>query len=130
MRTVIKIALGLAGFVAGFVVSGSAVLLLIYLSTAATNCARWRRESVPVWLKEKGREALASCVAARGGDLCFGDGASFAGRFECRARRLASSALCLLAGRETKTLAIHLQNVDMVREAIEERAGEPFRSED
>ena len=31
MRTVIKIALGLAGFVAGFVVSGSAVLLLIYL---------------------------------------------------------------------------------------------------
>ena len=36
-----------------------------WMSTAATNCARWRRESVPVWLKEKGREALASCVAAR-----------------------------------------------------------------
>jgi Cdc6-like AAA superfamily ATPase len=35
------------------------------LSTAATNCARWRLKSVPVWLREKGREALVSCVAAR-----------------------------------------------------------------
>ena len=35
------------------------------LSTAATKCAKWRRESVPVWLREKGREALVSCVAAR-----------------------------------------------------------------
>ena len=30
------------------------------LSTAATNCARWRLESVPVWLREMGREALVS----------------------------------------------------------------------
>ncbi len=28
------------------------------MSTAETNCARWRRESVPVGLREKGREAL------------------------------------------------------------------------
>jgi hypothetical protein len=67
---------------------------------------------------------------ARGGDLCFGVGASFAGRFGYRARRLAGPALRLFAGREPKTLAIHLQNVDMVRETVEERAGEPFRSED
>ena len=39
--------------------------LFITVSTAATKCAKWRRESVPVWLREKGREALASCVAAR-----------------------------------------------------------------
>ena len=32
---------------------------------AATNCARWRRKSVPVGLREKGRIALESCVAAR-----------------------------------------------------------------
>lgn len=30
------------------------------LSTAGTKCARWRRKSVPVWLREKGREALVS----------------------------------------------------------------------
>ena len=35
------------------------------VSTAATNCARWRRKSVPVWLREKGREALVSWVVAR-----------------------------------------------------------------
>jgi len=35
------------------------------LSTAAQKCARWRRKSVPVWLREKGRKALVSCLAAR-----------------------------------------------------------------
>ena len=35
------------------------------LSTAATNCARWRRKSVPVGLREKGLKALVSCDAAR-----------------------------------------------------------------
>ena len=30
------------------------------VSTAETKCAKWRRESVPVELREKGREALAS----------------------------------------------------------------------
>ena len=37
------------------------------LSTAATYCARWRLESVPVWLREKGREALlfAARIEAR-----------------------------------------------------------------
>jgi hypothetical protein len=34
-----------------------------YVSTAETNCARWRRESVPVWLREKGFEApVYGCV--------------------------------------------------------------------
>ncbi len=28
------------------------------MSTAETNCARWRRDSVPVGLREKGGEAL------------------------------------------------------------------------
>ena len=37
-----------------------------YLSTAAQKCARWRRKGVPVWLREKGLEALACLsVAAR-----------------------------------------------------------------
>ena len=35
----------------------------------------------------------------------------------------------LLAGGKAEAVAIHLQNVDMVREAIEERAGEPLRPE-
>ena len=38
--------------------------------------------------------------------------------------------LCLLACCEPEAFAVHLQNVDMVRETVEERAGEPFRSED
>ena len=36
-----------------------------WLSTAATKCARWRRKSVPVGLREKGRKALVSFIAAR-----------------------------------------------------------------
>ena len=32
--------------------------LMIFLSTAERKCARWRRKCVPVWLREKGREAL------------------------------------------------------------------------
>jgi hypothetical protein len=36
------------------------------MSTAAQKCARWRRKGVPVWLREKGLEALACLsVAAR-----------------------------------------------------------------
>jgi hypothetical protein len=31
-----------------------------FVSMAETNCARWRRESVPVGLRGKGCEALAS----------------------------------------------------------------------
>ncbi|HEY8031334.1 MAG TPA: hypothetical protein VIF02_02860 [Methylocella sp.] len=41
----------------------------IVLSMTETNCARWRRKSVPVWLRENGREALflfAARVEARG----------------------------------------------------------------
>jgi adenine-specific DNA-methyltransferase len=41
----------------------------LHLSTAETNCARWRRESVPVGLREKGRSGPdcldpAACMAA------------------------------------------------------------------
>jgi len=38
--------------------------------------------------------------------------------------------LCLLAGREAEAFAIHLQDMDMMRETVEERAGEAFRAED
>ena len=44
------------------------------LSTAETKCAKWRRESVPVGLREKGCEALICWCAA---DLGFGVGVSF-----------------------------------------------------
>ena len=71
---------------------------------------------------KKGREALASCLAVRGGDLGFGVGASVAGGFGRRALRLTGSAPGFLACRQPKTLAVRLQHVDMVREAVEERA--------
>jgi hypothetical protein len=35
------------------------------VSTAAEKCAEWRRESVPVGLREKGRKALEFGIAAR-----------------------------------------------------------------
>jgi hypothetical protein len=39
--------------------------LMPALSTAAEKCATWRRESVPVGLREKGRKALEFGIAAR-----------------------------------------------------------------
>jgi hypothetical protein len=44
------------------------------LSIAETNCAKWRRESVPVGLREKGFEAPAWCFCV---DLNFVGGLSF-----------------------------------------------------
>ena len=44
-------------------------------------------------------------------------------------RRLSLSALCLLAGRKPEAFAVHLQDMNVMGEAVEERAGEPFRSE-
>jgi hypothetical protein len=42
---------------------GKKIEKALRLSTAETNCARWRRESVPVWLREKGFEApVYGCV--------------------------------------------------------------------
>jgi hypothetical protein len=38
--------------------------LPMYLSTAQTNCAGTRRDSVPVGLREKGREALVCFSSA------------------------------------------------------------------
>ena len=38
--------------------------------------------------------------------------------------------MCLLAGREAEAFAVHLQDMDMMGEAVEERAGKPFRAED
>ena len=40
------------------------------------------------------------------------------------------SPLRLFAGGETKALAVHLKDVDMMREAVEQRASGPFRTED
>jgi transposase-like protein len=39
---------------------GEVLDVLVQMSTAEPKCAKWRRESVPVELREKGREALAS----------------------------------------------------------------------
>jgi len=39
-------------------------------------------------------------------------------------------ALTSTARLQAITLAVHLEDVDVVREAVEERAGEPFRAED
>ena len=44
-------------------------------------------------------------------------------------RRVSLSALRLLAGREPEAFAVHLQDMNVMGEAVEERAGEPFRSE-
>ena len=47
---------------------------ITWLSMAETNCAKWRRESVPVGLREKGFEAPAWCFCV---DLNFVGGLSF-----------------------------------------------------
>ena len=43
---------------------------IVQMSMAETNCARWRFKSVPVWLREKGREALlfATRIERRGAE--------------------------------------------------------------
>jgi hypothetical protein len=94
---------------------------------AETNCAKWRRESVPVELRQKGFEApvVFSCFFA---DLYFGCGISFVWRFRALALPLSRSALCLLAGSEPIAFAVHLQDVDVMGEPVEQCAGEPFRA--
>jgi Resolvase, N terminal domain len=44
---------------------GAFLRILEPVSTAEQKCARWRRESVPVRLREKGCEAPAICLSAR-----------------------------------------------------------------
>ena len=44
-----------------------------FLSTAETNCARWRRKSVPAWMNRKGMVALpAGGVGRRRGSDFLG----------------------------------------------------------
>ena len=43
---------------------------------------------------------------------------------------MAGSALGFLAGGEPETVAVHFQDVDMMGQAIEQGAGQPFRTED
>jgi hypothetical protein len=81
------------------------------LSTAETKCAKWWRESIPVELREKGREALASCLT----DLVFGVVVSVAGCF--RGRRVTGSAPSLLGCREPEAFTVHLEDMDMMGEA-------------
>jgi hypothetical protein len=50
--------------------------------------------------------------------------------FRCRTQRLALPSLSSFAGRQSEALPIHLQNMDVMREAIEQCAGESFRAED
>jgi hypothetical protein len=95
---------------------------------AETNCAKWRRESVPVRLREKGFEALMLflffCT-----DLHFGGRISFVWCFWILAMPLGWSPLRLLACGEAVAFPIHLQNVDMMGKAVEQCASEPFRTE-
>ncbi len=44
-------------------------------------------------------------------------------------RRVILSALRLLAGREPEASAVHLQDMNVMGKAVEERAGEALRSE-
>jgi hypothetical protein len=59
-------------------------------------------------LREKGREALASCPT----DLVFGVVVSIAGCF--RGRRVTGSALSLLGCRKPEAFTVHLQDMDMM----------------
>jgi len=56
-----------ARFVSGAAHAGDAgpITIGVPVSTAAEKCARWRLESVPVGLREKGREALSGFLATR-----------------------------------------------------------------
>ena len=47
-------------------------------------------------------------------------------RFRVLALPLSRSPLCLLAGGEPIAFAVHLQDVDMMGEPVEQGAGEPF----
>src|SRR3984893_9063810 len=81
---------------------------------AETKCAKGRRESVPVGLRA---------------DLYFGGGVSLALRFRVLALPLSRSRLCFLAVGEPIAFAVHLQDVDMMGEPVEQGAGEPFGAE-
>jgi hypothetical protein len=72
------------------------------------------------------KPGLFSCFRA---DLYFGGGVSFALRFRVLALPLSRSPLCLLAGGEPIAFAVHLQDVDMMGEPVEQGAGEPFGAE-
>ncbi len=94
----------------------------------------WRRKSVPAWLGEElvpevhGRDprALRSArqiadAAARVGGTCGPSGSS-----GCRSGG-AGFGFALL---EPEALAVHLEDMDVVGQAVEERTGEAFRSND
>ena len=72
------------------------------------------------------KPGLFSCFRA---DLYFGGGVSFALRFRVLALPLSRSPLCLLAGGEPVAFAVHLQDVDMMGEPVEQGTGEPFGAE-
>jgi hypothetical protein len=93
-----------------------------------TNCAKWRRESVPAELREKGCEARCSfsCFLVI---YIFGCGISFVWGFRVLALPVSRSSLRLLAGREPVAFAVHLQDLDVMSEPVERRAGEPFGTE-
>jgi hypothetical protein len=62
-------------------------------------------------------------------DLNDGDGLSFVLYFGFLALPLSRSPLCLVASGEPIAFAVHLQDVDMMGEPVEQGAGEPFRAE-
>jgi hypothetical protein len=83
---------------------------------------------VPVGLREKGCEARFILGASLPIYISVA-GSPALGVFAfwlCPER----SPLCLLAGGEPVAFAVHLQDVEMMGEAVGKRAGEPFRAED
>lgn len=105
------------------------------LGTAGRPALR-QHKSVPAWLDEElvpevhGRAPRAARTAyhdaqgvARVGRACGPSGSS-------GLRALGLGFVFAFALLEAKALAIHLKDMDVVCEPVEERAGETFRSED
>ncbi len=94
----------------------------------------WRRKSVPAWLGEElvpevhgrvPRAARTACqgakAVARVGGTCGPSGSS-----GWRSVGLGFGFALL----EPEALAVHLEDMDVMGQAVEERAGEAFRSKD
>src|SRR3954470_1458222 len=81
-----------------------------------------------MWVKREGLRSPG--WLSRGVASCVRGGGSSRGLFGCRVLSSGLPSVSSLAGRQPEAFAVHFQDVDMVREPIEQRAGEPFRTED
>jgi len=93
------------------------------LATAATGCAKWRRKSRPVELRENGGKALVVGVASRLKVWAMGCRRwLFLPRLDCVTR----PAFSLLGGGEPEAVAIHFYDMDMMGQTVEQDRGQPF----